>query len=70
MAKKKMKTEETSPARATPSPSLKDLGADNRGPCSAGKQAYEYDRLRARKRSEPGASEDRIWFDDLPPHTD
>lgn len=75
MAKKKMDYEETLSAGSPSRESLKDLAVgEYRGQCASGKQGYEYDSLRGRKRKTveeraEGLS-NRIWFDDLPPHTD
>ncbi|MFD0986709.1 hypothetical protein [Methyloligella solikamskensis] len=70
MAKKKMKAQETSRETSPPSASLKELSESGYGEkCRAGK-SYEYDTLRGRKRGKEADTADRIWFDDLPPHTD
>jgi len=70
MAKKKMRNEETTAEAAAPSTSLKDLAMGSYDEkCSSGK-SYAYDQLRRRKRAQEPDTGERIWFDDLPPHTD
>ena len=65
-----MKAQETSREASAPSASLKELSESGYGEkCRTGK-SYEYDTLRGRKRAKEADTADRIWFDDLPPHTD
>jgi hypothetical protein len=72
MTKKKANYEETSSKHGGQTASLKDLAAtDYSASCGSGKQVYDYDTLRGRKAKKGAeALSDRIWFDDLPPHTD
>ncbi|XSG81272.1 MAG: hypothetical protein ACPW61_09285 [Methyloligella sp. ZOD6] len=70
MAKKKMKAQETSRETPQPSASLKELSESGYSEkCGSGK-SYTYDTLRGRKRGKEPDTHERIWFDDLPPHTD
>lgn len=77
MAKKKTNKEEMHSEANSRSMSLKELGIREKGTaeCAAqgkgSKRVYDYDTLRGRKtKAEPEVLSDRIWFDDLPPHTD
>lgn len=70
MTNKKTTCEETRQDTA-PQASLKELAAgDLKGHCAEAK-GYDYDKLRGRKQPDRAeALKNRIWFDDLPPHTD